>query len=633
MKLRNFQFLLLFLAFGSLQPLAAQSAGYQTANMLMQQQEYEEALPILRSLYSNNPSSFIYFDRLTECLIQLKRFDEARQVAGDSDAQNRFSTQALLKLAEVEHMDGNREEAIRIWDRIIEQRPGSHQTYFSVGNSMQQRNEFDLAIDLYQRARETMNDRTLFLNELANTYMQAGRFEESVNEYFRLITVAPDQMSLVQQRFLRMRDETLYEIAAFELEDRLLALDTSHRAYSPMYQLLIWLLLETEEYERAFIFARQYENRTSYTIYSLFSLGSQLRSARKFELATRSYQYYTNSESDALKARALDELSKSYLEWGEFQLDNNLQMATTPDTPFDNSYRAGEELIQLFPNYEQIGEVYSRLIDISVDIYKDLDRAKTWFSEMQNRAQLQIPAYLLYAEGRIALFEKDFTRARQALTRADRQSDETNLSEKARYFLSLSDFFSEDYEFAEVQLKSMERRTSSYYANDAIKLRMWIKNGMRADTTGQVLDAVSRSMYQLHTGNYERALTVAEPLLATSGNTFADDLVLEFSTRLPKTYDAVLLKLLNHVIEGQPTSPVRERLLWDRAALIEERHETGWSTATSANPFTFLESETVPTYSEEDLIALYEEMLMEYPDGFYANYIREKLRTLESRTI
>jgi tetratricopeptide (TPR) repeat protein len=134
---------------------------------------------------------------------------------------------------------------------------------------MLDRQEYDAAIDLYKEAQEYIGDDTLFLNELANTYMQAGRFEESVQQYFRLIINSPDQMSLVQQRFLRMRDNNLYQIAAFELEDQLMDLDFSHGPTHPLSAYLTWLLMETEEYQRAFVFARQYENQTSYTIHAL----------------------------------------------------------------------------------------------------------------------------------------------------------------------------------------------------------------------------------------------------------------------------------------------------------------------------------------------------------------------------
>lgn len=332
--------LFLLLSFVLLFPLTSygQNEDYQTANQLIQQQRYEEALPIIRSLYEQNPRSYVYFDRYTRCLINLKQFDEAEEVARNQAQNSRFQLQASTKLAEILHLKGEREKALETWNQIIERNRGSQQAYYATGNSMTSRQEFDAAVELYNEARKDLNNDSLFLNELANTYLQAGRFEESVEEYFRLIVQSPDQMSLVQQRFLRMRDDKLYEIAAFELEDQLLQLDTEHQSYSPLYQLLIWLLLETDEHQRAFVFARQYENQTNYSIYSLFSLGNQLLSARNFELATQAFQYYTESAESSLRFRAKESLAAAYREWGEYLKQNNIETSSRQNEKFSRSY-------------------------------------------------------------------------------------------------------------------------------------------------------------------------------------------------------------------------------------------------------------------------------------------------------
>ncbi|MDX1642013.1 MAG: tetratricopeptide repeat protein, partial [Balneolaceae bacterium] len=356
-------------------PLFGQAEDYQTVNMLMQQQEYEEALPLIQKLYEENPRSFVYFDRYTQCLINLKMFEEAEEIARNQAEDNRFRLQASIKLAEILHLKGNREEALDTWNQIIAGNRGNQQAYYAVGNSLASRQEYDAAIELFKQARKDLGDDSLFLNELANTYMQAGRFEESVREYFRLIIMSPDQMSLVQQRFLRMRDETLYEVAAFELEDQLIDLDTEHRAYSPLYQLLIWLLLETDEHQRAFVFARQYENQTPYTIYSLFTLGNQLHSARKFDLATQAFQYYTDSPESSVRFRAMEELAATYREWGQYLKQNNIMTSAEQDQKFVRSYEVNKQLIESAPNYENSSHIYSNLIDLSVDFYKDLEKA------------------------------------------------------------------------------------------------------------------------------------------------------------------------------------------------------------------------------------------------------------------
>lgn len=612
---------------------SAQTDQYQQANRMMQQQNYEEALPLLENLYENNPRSYVFFDLYTECLINLKQFDEAEQVAREQIDQNRFTLQAAMRLAEILHLSGDREQAREVWASKAETNKGNIQAYYTIGASMLDRQEYDAAIDLYKDAQAFLKDETLFLNELANTYMQAGRFEESVQQYFRLIINSPDQMSLVQQRFLRMRDNNLYQIAAFELEDQLMDLDFSHRAYSPLYQLLTWLLMETEEYQRAFVFARQYESQTNYTIHSLFTLANQLISARQFELGVQALEYYLDNSEETVQYRAKEELGFAYIQWAQYLQQNNLETDVRHKELYNLAYDYNETLLTIAPGYERANRAYSRIIDLSVDFFKDLEKAEYWFEKMQQHSDRQSQSHLYYAEGRIALFKKDFVTARQTLTRADRATDNSNLSERARYYVSLSDFFAGDYEFAEIQLRSLERRHTSYYANDAIKLRMWIKNGKRADTTGAVLDTISSSLYDIHVGNYNDALQKLEPILANSRNNFADDLIVELSSSLPVAYDGLVLNLIDRVIRSQPYSPLKERLLWDKASLIENYLLTETELPDSPFMYDFLGETVMLTYSKDDLYELYEDILMEFPDGFYAPFIRQKLQELEITSI
>ncbi len=611
----------------------AQMNEYQRANNFLQQQRFEEALPIFRSLYEDNPRSFVFFDGYTESLMNLRMFDEAEEVARRQIRDRRFELQSTIRLAEILHLRGEREEARELWRHIAAENMGNIQAYFAIGSSMLNRQEFDEAIALYESARELSGDNTLFLNELANTYMQAGRFEESVNQYYDLITASPDQMSLVQQRFLRMRDENLYQIAAFELEDRLFDLDTSHRAYSPLYQLLTWLLLETEEYRRAFVMARQYENQTSFTIYSLFSLASQMASARQFEFAEEALQFYINRDDQTTKFRAMEELTTIYIQWERYLKSNNLGSDAKYNELNLKAYNLASELLNTAQNYERAGRVYSVLIDLSLDFHKDAEKAEYWYNRMKEHIQNPQDAFLYYAEGRIALFHQRFTSARQALTRADRATDSSNLSERARYYLSLADFYAGDFDFAEIQLRSLERRNTSFYANDAIKLRMWIKNGNRADTTGSLLQTISESLYQIHTGKYEEALAGLEPIIVNPQNPFTDDLLVELGSTIPEAYTGLLFNMISRYLSAQPFSPLRERLMWDKVTMLENLYyaETGIDLA----DFT-LETVTnsVPAkITTEELVELFEDLLMEFPEGFYAPYTREKLRQLETATI
>ena len=636
----------------------AQSGDFQIANRLMQQQNYEEALPILEELYTRNPSAQIFFDRYVECLINLNELEKAEEVARRQVGNNSSLISSTVKLAEILHIKGDKEEAFENWQKTIENNPESIQAYYSVATSMNKRREYNRAVEIYRKAQEQLNNPTLFLNELANTYMQAARFEEAVREYYRLVVESPDQMGMVQQRFLRMRDADFYQTASFELEDLLFDLDMSHMAYTQLYQLLTWLLLETEEYDRAYNFATYYENQTPYTIYSLMSLGSQLQSAGVYPYAIRAFEYYAEKDQSSHRARAIEELAATYRMWAQHLRQNNLETDLRQRELFQKAYSSGERLMKTTPNYDRAERVFSLLIDLSLDEFKDIEKARYWYDQMKHHSSTN-EAYELYAEGRIALFERSFTSARQALTRADRATQNSNLSEQSRYYLSLSDFFAGDFEFADIQLKSLERRHSSFYANDAVKLRMWIKNGQRADTTGSVLKAIGEGLFLAHTGNYEDALKIFEPILLNSSNPFADELTVELSRILPSEYNMLKLMLLERQIENRSQSPQRERMMWDFASLAEEMLEHDGFEMPRRPPYIFsffnLKNEEIESTAEdrffgrdragkfdydtyarnlsrfdaETVSELFEDIILEFPDGFYSSYSRDKLQTLE----
>lgn len=607
----------------------AQQNDYNTAAQFIQQQKFEDALPILRNLYEENPAANLFFSKYIETLLHLKELDKAKEVAENHIKNHRDTYQASIKYAEILHLNDEREAALETWDEVIDENESNMQMYYSVAYSMVDRREYTAAIEVYKRAQSEFNNDSLFLNELANTYMQAGQFEKAVNEFFTLVIGAPEQMRIIQQHLLRMRDESLYETAAFELEERLLDLEHSHVAYPQLYQLLTWLLIETEEYQRAFIFARQYENQTSHTVYSLFSLGSLLKSAGEYELAADSFKFYLESSANSARFRAMDELATTYMEWARYLQQNNLETPARQNQLLDDAYTYFTELLNAAPNYRQAKEVFTAIIELSLDHFKDLEKAEMWFEKLSTQTP-DDDSFMLYAEGRTAIFKKDYNTARQALTRADRATDDSDLSEKARYYLSMSDFYAGDFDFAEIQFRSLEKRHTSFYSNDAIKKSMWIKNGLRADSTGSLLKTIGDGFHAAHTGSYEEALRLLEPILAKPSNAFADVLTVEFSALFPSSYDSFVLKLLEYQLSRHPQSPLRERLLWNRAVLAEQLvTQKEFPKDIPSGLFEFLPADKEHSYSEEDIAELYEEVIIEFPNGFYASYSRDKLQTLQ----
>ncbi len=632
----------------AISPLQAQSNKFRIANQYMQQEKYEDALPVLRELHEENPDIYTFYDHLAETLINLKMYDEAIEISNSAIRSGHHVTRTRIKLAEIHHISGNTDRAAEIWQIVLDENPRQIQIFHNVAASMIDRREYEKALQIYLKSREVFDNPTLFTNEIASAYMQSGQFEKAVNEYYSIITEAPQQMGFVQQRFLRMRNDELYSIASLELEDYLLELDIQHPAYSQLYQLLSWLLLETNEYRRAFVFARQFESRTEQTNFSLYSLGNRLRSARQYEIAADAYSYYVESGTGPV-TRATEEKATTYIMWSRYLDQEGIGTYSQSEDLYNEAYSLNESIIESSPNYNRKDRVLTNLIDLSLDHFKEVSKASRWYKDLSAFAARETSAkpFTLYAEGRIALFNQNYTVARQALTRADKATEDSNLSEKARYYLSLSDFFAGDFEFAEVQLSSLQRRKTSYFANNAIQLGMWIKDGIRVDSTGATLKEFSNALQLLHTGKYEEAAEASRALLEQPSHPFSDDIILQFSNELPVRFQPYILTRLSEQIDSNQQSPLRERLMWERAEIADQLLKSSNNSITENQYYALGESmydyvtdqqrffnrETTTLLDQNYVTAMYEEILLEFPEGFYAHYAREKLQENEAQNL
>jgi len=479
----------------------------------------------------------------------------------------------------------------------------------------------------------------MFINEIANAQMQSGNFAEAMNEYFRLVQNNPNQMNYVQQQLLRMQDNNLYEIAALEIENYILELSTDHAAYNQMHQLYTWLLTETRQFRRAFIAARQYESRTDVLNYSLYSLASQLLSNNEYELAAEAYNFYTDSSNLSVRHRAKDHEARVYQHWADYLNDYNLDELQRRKELYEKSYQISAELTEQAPSYEQRDRLIARLAELSLDVLFDVEKAFYWVEKLEQELGEITSPHLYYLQGRLYLYNNSFSNARQAFTRANRYSEDSALSEKARYFLSLTDFFSGDFDFALIQLRSLERRNVSYFANNALKLRMWIQEGKRADTTGSHLRDFASMLEKLHRGDTNKAI---ESLMESSDFTYnplTDNALVEVANYSDIRHIPIIYTMIKKYNSANRNSPLRERLLWEEATMARNIINAGGAgqllelaraeNENIVNSFgdEFEDLQIWPVsmdYVEE----LFERLIYEFPQGFYAPHAREELQQL-----
>jgi hypothetical protein len=600
---------------------------FQIANRLMQQQRYVDALPILEKINRQQPDVFIFFDRLIECYIQLKEYDTAQSNIESNISNNRNPALSNVLLGEVLHFKGDTTEAYTVWRNNLERYSNQLQLYINTANTMLDRREYSRAIEVYRKGREVFNNSKLFLTDIPNAYMQAGNYDAAIEEWLNLIQEDPRQISAIQRMLLRYDDPFLYDIAILELEDILTEMPLNDPAYQSFYELEIWLLLENELYRRAFTTAREYESKTSSYNFSLFNVGRKLSDNNEFELAIDAFNYYTENSFGEVKWRATEEKASVYTRWAKYLDDYSLDFTGKRDSLFNQAKSLLDTLTDETSNYSRIEQVYLKKAELSLDFVFDLAAAKEATRRLKMYRNMNESPESDYLDGRIALAEQEFTNARISLTRSNKKAEVGELAEKTRYFLALTDFYAGDFEFAKIQLKTLGRQNTSYYANDALELRLWLQEGLSADTTGALLTDFASAHFNLETGQKEEARQQFLAIANSEDSTpFKDDAYILLS-KVSKDHTLEYYQNISNYVESSPYISQKEKMMWQIAKLADELYSRIDPESQESEDDPLLSNATVER-SLDTVIRAYENILLEFPQGFYAPYARKRLNEL-----
>ncbi|MFW6347909.1 MAG: tetratricopeptide repeat protein [Cyclonatronaceae bacterium] len=668
---------------------------FQQANRLAEQGEYEQAAELYRQLYEQNPESVSVIDRMSAALIQLKEYDEAIDILKTFTERNSGYPNISVRIGEAYHMAGQTGQAMAWWEEMVERYDQNVQVYRLVAESMVQRREHEAAARMYQQARETMGNEQMFGFDIAQNFTAAGMYEESMREYSHLLTLNAGFINAVQRQIARYDDPFFKDIAIMEFEEASREMRPDTDAWKVHREMLIWLYTEQELYRRAAVTAERLEDQLQEqgrSEYPVYELGRQFGNLREFELAVAAYRRYTDSSEHPLFADSRQELANLSIQQARYLLDKNLDFGPRADALYEQAYALLEGLHESMPEYRQMDEVITVLIEISLDHLKDRQRAQQWFSVIQpeesdnepgepsleqqqadpanRQARRVVPrpdsSVIDYLEGRLHMADGEFSRARIALSRANRETSSSAMRNRSRYFLSLNDLYAGDFEYSKLQVKALQRQSSSYYANDALRLRGILQEGMKKDSVLAGLEQFAAARYAFDTGQHEEALQTLSFFVDADGEPeltapLKPEALLLINRLLRPRAPMVAYLMMGEYIGAGASSPYMERLHWERARLADvlvhaERSEDPGSPKFSIGselqeegvPAAFIGmaekaagrragdisaeteiSAAVEPPGVEQLIAHYEALIIEFPNGFYASAARQRIRELE----
>jgi len=616
--------------------LKAQNRDYIMASRLMQQQKYDEAWDLFESLLENNPGNQLFFQQAQTALLAMKEYDTSLELFKKYNGLVQRNVQLQILHAEALHLSGKKEQAFEKWDTILSRNKTQFQIYQLIANSLTERMEHDKAAEVYLKAQKQFNNPLLFIFELANAYMRAGEYEKAVRQFITQLNNEPERMRLVQRQFQRFNDDYLLDVAILELEEIIRNHTGSESivVVKARKELLLWLLQERNLFKRALAFAREIESGFDNS-YFQYEISANLIRNKQYELAIDALQYYVDDPGHPRHTAALLRLANTKLEYvDELQRDhidiNNKQKDLKTEARGHLN-----QIITRFPDSDQYSDALGAYIEFLLIRDHTTENIPQLLKEFTTKTGNNEQDFVSWTEGLFALHEENFDMARVYFTRV-KNDEESERQEESYLYLALTDFFDHDFEFANIQLKALERRHTSYYANEALELHNIIRKGTEKDSVTAALEHFADArlaLYQGETAEIPHHFKNAE--LTTQNKLYPDFSLLLFETyKLDQPLTAYLW--ISELSDIAAQSNAHERILWERAQLAHQL-----SNESNFNQFltNYLTTRELSTEEQKTLNALLkssdvqsiiENVVLTYPNGFYAPHARRLLRAFDA---
>lgn len=501
----------------------ANARKFLLATTYMKGGQFERAIPILEDLYSDDPLTNAYFLRLKESYTELKRYQDAIDLI-DHRMATGVSAYLLSERGALLFRMEDEPGAFDAWRKAIQLSPTRSLPYREVYRAMLSVRLYDAATDILLEARDALNHEGAFRTELADLYSSNASYGLAMEEYVAMILESPDQEAYVRSRLTRLSqtDEMF--------DESLPIVERAVREYPlnrPIRELAAWMYREAGQYDRAFETNRAIDRleREEGRVLFQFALNAADAGATDYAFAALEeiinvYPGSPSAISAELAKAALNQLVAEAE--GEAVFDGAGNRIPAPS--YDAALSGYRTFIQSHGDDPRVPDVLWRMSQIQLNVFHELGEAEALLSEIVARH----PGSLIADQARFDigvtfLLRDDLTQARLAFSRLENELRTGELAERSRFELAMIAFYEGHFESALAFADALDQNTATDIANDAIELKVLLRENRGPDSLDVPLRQFARSQLLHRQRRYQEALGLLDPLLLSYSSHALDD--------------------------------------------------------------------------------------------------------------
>lgn len=541
---------------------AAQSS--RLAENYMEEGEYEKALNIYNTMLKRNAGNLNLVIATIDIHHELEQYDRVDSLLDVAERRTRSKGQIAVERGYNLSLQNKADAAQRYYDEAIALIDSNPNLTYSTAYQFSKRGLLDQAITVYKKGM-AQNERFNFEPQLARLYGEKGELDKMFETYLDLIVKNEAYRVRSQALFSRYITDNPQADANQKLRKVLLL--RSRESQNPIFnELLSWLYIQQNQFDRALIQEKAIYLRERRDLNGIYQLAMSAKQKGASAAAINAFDYIIEESQIP---------SMTYSAHSE-KLDVMADVATTDEKlqEIKNTY------LQLLEDYGRSANTYklqyafARFLSFKLDENEEaLAVLETLLDQKLNRFN-KARTSMLKAD--ILVKQEFFNQALLIYSRIQQDLPNDELAQQAQFKVARTSYFQGDFDWAVTQLNVLGSATSKLIANDAIELKILIKDNIKEDSLGVALSAFAKADFNTYQQNDLQAIKQLEEVLKTHGTTSVADeaLLLLGKLHAEAGRDETALRYFEQLLTEFPEEITVDDALYHAALLHQQTGNT-----------------------------------------------------------
>ncbi|MDB2362017.1 tetratricopeptide repeat protein [Flavobacteriales bacterium] len=542
-----------------------------------------------------------YYTTFLKCLLEEKKYTEAISLV--KKARKKYPNQItyIFDLGLVYKKKGDKYRADKEFKKSLDNlRAGRTNDVNTLAAKFSKNGESEWLYKVYEKGQE-LNPNYEFGFQQASSLANLGQTEKMIDVYLDLIEKKANNLNTVKIKLQNSLGRTKSSKDNYDLLRKKLLLRVQKTNNSELTELLVWLYIQSNEYDAAYIYTEALDKRLKEDGSRMFDLAYVAYENKAYQSAIKCYQYIINlgSENTYYKDAKISELIVA----GEALVETDYST---------------EELLELDKNYQSVISELGETRDM-VYLMKDYAKIKAFYLydypsaiqlleksiQLLDDGKLQAECKLML--GDILLITNEEWDAILLYSQVEKSFKENPIGHQAKYNRAKVSYYQGQFDWAQAQLDVLKASTTKLISNNAMKLSLFITDNLGLDTSAMAMNMFAKADLLGFQNKLDESMNLLDSMLSIfPGHTLTDDIIFK--------------KADIHI----------KRKEYTKAAALYEKVATDFSYDILADDALFSWADLLENKlnDKEKAMEIFEKIVLDYSDSIFTTEARKRFRNL-----